>query len=273
VIYEFIDDLDVFTVDDREQLGRDHDQLLSESAIVVATARRLWETVRAVRPDALLCPNGVDYDHFLPAQGLVTTPPPQDLLPFLQEARWECGALGFPMMRAKKPLVGYYGALARWFDYELLRQTARLRPDWDFLLIGPPYDFSFEESGVKNEPNVHWLGQKPYRTLPEYLRYFDAAIIPFVLNPITHATSPLKLFEYMAAGKPVVTTPMEESLRFSGVLTAATPEAFATTIEEALRLGDNPGYRQTIDRVARENTWEERARSILEKAGFSRGEN
>src|SRR5205823_3980007 len=97
-----------------------------------------------------------------------------------------------------------------------------------------------------------------------YLRHFDVATIPFVLNDITHATSPLKLFEYMAGHKPVVITAMHESMRYPGVLVANDAGTFAARLDEALRLGRDAGYRERIDRVARANTWDCRARQLLE---------
>ncbi|MCK6683590.1 MAG: polysaccharide pyruvyl transferase family protein [Thermoanaerobaculia bacterium] len=267
VIYEYIDELDVFSVDDKVQLKRDHDRLLTEADLVVATAQQLLEGVRPARPDALLCPNGVDYSHFAAAQGITTTPPPPDMGPFLQKGTRESGLHGLPLLRPQRPIIGYYGALARWVDYPMLRRVALLRPGWTFLLIGPPHDSAFEQSGIGAEPNIHWLGQKSYQDLPLYLRHFDVATIPFIVGPITHATSPLKLFEYMAGGKIVVTTPMEESMRFEGVLTASGPAAFVERLEDALTLREDPACRSRIDRVARENTWEQRARSILEALG------
>ena len=116
-----------------------------------------------------------------------------------------------------KPIAGYYGALARWFDYELLRETARLRPDWSFVLIGPDHDGSLARSKLDRLPNVHWLGPRPYLALPGYLHRFDVATIPFAINDITLATSPLKLYEYFAAGRPVISTPMPECAAFAEV--------------------------------------------------------
>ena len=112
-------------------------------------------------------------------------------------------------------------------------------------------------------PNVHWLGRKKYIQLPTYLAHFTAAIIPFKLEELTHATSPLKLFEYMAGGKPVVATPMAESTRFPGVLTAAVPVEFAEQLDVAIMLRQDSEYLALIDGIARENTWKARADTLL----------
>src|SRR5207253_9623223 len=110
------------------------------------------------------------------------------------------------LLNSGRPLAGYFGALASWFDYALLDEVARRRPDWNFLLIGPNYDGSLDDQALLRRANVHWVGRQPYELLPGYLRAMDCALIPFLLNDITMATSPLKLYEYLAAGKPVITT-------------------------------------------------------------------
>ncbi|MGE5224560.1 MAG: glycosyltransferase, partial [Omnitrophica WOR_2 bacterium] len=169
-----------------------------------------------------------------------------------------------PIVAGRKPVIGYYGALAKWFDYDLLKKVAGLRPDLSFVLIGMDYDGSLKHSRVLEVPNIAWLGQKSYEELPAYLRFFDVATIPFQLNEITHSTSPLKLFEYMAGGKPVVITPMQESMRYDGVLVAHDAAEFSEKIDQALRLKEDPEYLRRIDCVALDNTWERRAAQLLE---------
>jgi glycosyltransferase involved in cell wall biosynthesis len=206
----------------------------------------LLDQVRSHRSNALLCPNGVDYEHF--ARAREAGPPPEELKPILQLGR---------------PIVGYYGALANWFDYELLISLAVARPDFSYVLIGPDYDGSLKRSPISHFPNIHYLGVQPYLRLPEYLRFFGVATIPFRLNRITHATSPLKLFEYMAGGKPVVITPMAESMQYEGVLVGEGAEGFSAMLDKALVLRSDDAYLELIDQVARDNTWGSRAELIL----------
>jgi hypothetical protein len=247
IIYEFIDELIVFP-GNYSQILKDHQEFLKIAQIVTATAKRLYDQITPFRPDALLVLNGVNYEHFYrsPDENVSV---PQDLAPYLNKG---------------DAVIGYYGALAKWFDYELLKKLALLRPDLTFLLIGPAYDNSLSNSGIEQIPNIHWLGTKDYDTLPGYLHAFDVAMIPFQLNAITHSTSPLKLFEYMAGHKPVVISPMNESMRIDGVLVADGVEEFSKKIDQALALRFDPEYIQRIDRVARENTWDHRCRQILD---------
>ncbi len=253
IVYDYIDELDVFP-GDRETLERNHRGLLKTATLVVVTAERLHKQVLPHRPDALLCPNGVDYD-FIRRTLAATAAPPEDLS---------------RLLRPQHPVVGYYGALAEWFDYELLSYAAAQRPHFDFVLIGPDYDGSIERSRIREAKNVHWLGVRPYEEIPLYLKYFHVAIIPFKLNKVTDSTSPLKLFEYMAGGKPIVTTAMHECQRYPGVLVAHGSAEFIEKLDEALRLRNDAEYLALLDRVARENTWDTRVAILLQ--ALNRGE-
>jgi glycosyltransferase involved in cell wall biosynthesis len=246
VIYDHYDDLEVSSA-----RREDHEALLQRAEVVVVTSTRLWEGVRTERPDAVLAPNGVDYAWIQAAKPAPDQAPPADLEPILARG---------------KPVVGYSGALANWFDYDLLRQVATERPELEFVLIGVSYDGSLEASGVLELDNVHWLGLKPYQELFPYVWHFDVGTIPFKVNEITLSTSPIKLFEYMAAGKPVVTTDLPECRATQGVCIATGAADFSSQLDRALQARSDPDYLAQIDRVARENTWEERVERILAAA-------
>jgi glycosyltransferase involved in cell wall biosynthesis len=248
LLYDYVDDIDVF-YGDQKLIAEGHRILLEEADWVVTTALRLYDGILSMRPDVLLCPNGVEYERFANKVVKSREEIPEDMQPILEDG---------------KPVIGYYGALARWFDYPLVNQVAVLRPDYHFVLIGPDYDGTLHAEALFQRPNVHWLDVKPYAVLPDYLACFDVAIIPFIVSDITHATSPLKLFEYMAGGKPVVITPMEESMRYSGALVGRNSEEFASRLDEALILRHDPDYLAKIDLVAKESNWDRRARLILD---------
>ncbi|MCL4395174.1 MAG: glycosyltransferase [Chloroflexi bacterium] len=243
VVYDFLDDLKVHS-GDPVQIRQDHADLMRAAEVVLATSESLYEQAAAVRPDALLCPNAADYSHFH-EPGLRADDELDSLV-----------AVG-------KPIVLYYGALAAWFDYELLDTVAVNRPDLTFVLAGSDYDGSLPASGILSRANVHWLGPRQYESLPGIVQRCQVAVIPFKLTPVTHSTSPIKLFEYCAAGKPTVTTPMRECLRYPGVLTAATADDFSMQLDQAIQCGLDPEYLKTIDAIARENTWDARADQIL----------
>lgn len=249
VIYDYLDDLSVSSnkgEPDERKLEL-HRKLITRSEVVLATARRLHDEVRRLRPDALYCPNGTDYNHFH-----LTTPPPvpADIADVVKSGR---------------PIIGYYGALARWFDYELVERVAKIRHDFEFVLIGPNLDRSLASQPLSRLPNVRWLGQKQYEELPAYLHYFTVATIPFLINDITKATSPVKLFEYMAGGKPIVTTDMPECCEYPCVITARNATEYADMLDEAVCRGQWESYRQSLDGEAKNNTWEVRVRQILDQ--------
>jgi glycosyltransferase involved in cell wall biosynthesis len=160
--------------------------------------------------------------------------------------------------------VGYYGALADWFDYETVRYAANALPHYNFVLIGIEMGESFRKSGLSQLPNVFYLGRKDYEILPLYLYAFDVATIPFKINTVTSSTSPIKLFEYMAGGKPVVTSELPECKRYDGVFVARNSEEFTQYIQRAVELSDDANYIKRLQVVAMENTWEARVRQIEE---------
>lgn len=248
IVYDWIDDLDVFPYD-RAFLERTHKRALKEAQIVMSVARCLHDMATGARPDALYVPNGVEYELF--AGPSIKSPHDSDLDP-----SWTNG----------KPLAGYFGALAEWFDYELLTEVAVLRPDWNFLLIGPMHDNSLHERGrsLLKRSNVRWIGPRDYKALPGYLQLFDAATIPFAINDITLATSPLKLFEYFAGGKPVISTPMPECKAFAEVHIAQNAKEFSASLDKAQMEGEDLEFRERLRTLGRENSWEARVRFVLE---------
>lgn len=247
IVYDWIDDLTVFPYD-QVKLRRDHERALREATVVLSVAGRLHEQAKRIRPDALYLPNAVEFERF--------AAPPAELPddPVLHA-----------LLRDGKPLAGYYGALAEWFDYDLLEEVAERRPDWNFLLIGPDYDGSLPQRRLTKMPNVRWLGVRPYERLPAYLHALTCAMIPFRLNDITLATSPLKLYEYFAGGKPVISAPLPEVAAFPEVLLARTADEFSAALDRAEAAAADPDLSARNRRLGRENSWQARCESVLER--------
>ncbi len=245
VVYDWIDDLTVFP-HDRDLLERSHERGLLEATIVASVARRLHEQALTRRPDAIYLPNGVEYERFAGQAA-----PPSD----------DRDVEAF--RAAGRPIAGYYGALAEWFDYELLDEAARLRPDWSFLLIGPMYDQSLQGRPMLKRGNVRWIGPRDYHLLPGYLSLFDVATIPFRINDITTATSPLKLYEYFAGGKPVVTTPMPECMAYPEVTIVHDAKEYAQALDIARERGKDATFRERLRSLGRENCWEARVKTVI----------
>jgi len=249
VIFEHIDELEVFTTTHTiDNLRNWYEEAIEEAEVVVASARDLLGAVSSRRPDAFLCPNGVDYRHFADYK---VDAPPEDIADIVAEG---------------KTVIGYYGAMAEWVDYPLIRRSATELPDYEFVFIGPDYDGSIKShTEVFGLPNVRWLGVKDYGELPAYLHYLDVATIPFVVNEVTHSVSPLKLFEYMAGGRPVVTPALRECSHYEAVQVAADPDDYIAKLRHAAEvLRHDDSYRALLTRTARANTWEMRAGTLID---------
>ncbi len=137
-------------------------------------------------------------------------------------------------MPSGAPVAGFYGALAPWLDLNLLAATARLLPEWRFLLIGAPAA-GVELSPLEGVATLTRLGPKPHAALPGYAQHWDAGVIPFLDNAQIRACNPLKLREYLAAGRPVVSTPFPALQPYAGLVSqASTPEAFAAALRATL---------------------------------------
>ena len=156
--------------------------------------------------------------------------------------------------------MGFYGVIDERFDTELLDKVAELRPDWTFVMLGPVVKISEDE--LPKRPNIHYLGGKTYGQLPAYLSGWDVALMPFAMNEFTQFISPTKTPEYLAGGKPVVSTPIRDVVRhygqLEGVMIAATPEEFVAACEKALELSRNPasGWFAEADLMLSASSWD-----------------
>jgi len=215
----------------------------------VPRLRKLADIIFAVSPELQrqnarhhgnvnLLPNGVDYDHFARAAGNDLPVPPD-------------------LPGGGQPLVGFSGTLAEWLNWGLVKQIARLLPKYSFVFIGPPL-LGKDSEALPRRQNIHYLGHRDYAVLPAYFAQFAALILPFKLNAVTQASDPVKLYEYLASGKPVVATPLPATGRFPDVLTAVTPAEFARQLRRAVEQ-DDPAARERRMQSVAGHTWAARA--------------
>lgn len=242
VIYDCMDEWTNFPNIDRGLLKLEK-QLVQECDLLVVTAQRLFEKWQAYDRPTVLARNAVDVDFY--------------------DARYRPNLL---LADAAHPIIGYYGAIADWFDVGLMVYAARQRPDYTFVLLGGIFDVDVSE--LEGLPNVRLLGQQPYETMPQYLYHFDACLIPFKVNAITEATDPVKVYEYLSAGKPVVAValPELEPLR-EHLYIAKDREAFVARIDQALAETDESLIARRRH-LAKQHTWSARYREIA--AGIAR---
>ena len=235
LVYDCMDKHSGFSTNNPAML-KEEAMLSHESDLVLATSHKLLKEQKQLNKRCVLVPNGCEFDHF----------------------SISLGAIPRALQALPRPIIGYFGAIADWFDTELVAEMARLRPSWSFVLIGSTFSACLEP--FQNLTNIHLLGEQPYQALPAYLHAFDACLIPFKLNPLTEATNPVKFYEYLSAGKPVVATPLPELVPYEveGLVSLGqNPQEFVEKIERALQ--QNSAERVAARRrFAQQNTWEER---------------
>lgn len=251
LVYEYIDHIDEMISGSDENVRRLYD--LKEFAfnggadLIVASSHRLrMEAVQAVGRDKVLyIPNGVDVVHYRNKEH-ETTPVNESLAAFRKKY---------------SNIVGYFGAIAPWLWYNAIGELARQRPDLGFVFIGPDYLSSAHKLPVTS--NVLYLGTIDYKILPAFARQFDVCFIPFAPGEIAHTTSPLKLFEYFALEKPVVTTSfMDECIIFPEVFHGNSAQNLSDAIDQSIVVKNDPHYRSRLAQLANENSWMERARLL-----------
>ena len=254
VLYEYVDDLApelLRAQSASERLLQKFDYVTQDNHIPIAvTADLLKEQIVSRRGDKNLVQssNGVDAPHFRTIRN-----------DFVFSDAFQT------VLNRGNKIVGYYGAMAQWMDYDLLKAVAQKLPGIDFVLIGKKYDDSYDVSGLDALANVHFIGPVAYQDLPQYASRFDLCTIPFKVNSITNATSPLKLFEYMAMGKPVLTTAMKESSKYAAVNLATGAEEFADKILQLLEYTPEtqPAYFALLEKTVEENSWDAKTDLIL----------
>lgn len=253
VIYDFVDELssEISGYDVTPKMIEDHERLLrdKDNVLVVSTAKKLKDITNSFRGENennILAPNAVNLEDF-------------------KKYGHEIGKEIQPIVKKRKPIIGYYGALAKWFDYKLIEQLAREREEYEIVLIGMDYDGSYGQSNLKNYSNVSYLGMIDYNDLINYSKCFDVCMVPFIKNDITDSTSPLKIFEYMALEKPIVTTDINECKNYNSCMVSKDADEFIKNIDRSLKLGlKDRKYFKILKREAEENTWDNRAELIKE---------
>jgi glycosyltransferase involved in cell wall biosynthesis len=178
-------------------------------------------------------------------------------LEFFGQALQENTHVPDDLARLGGPVVGYMGGVDPFrMDVSLLTYLARERPHWNIVLVGYVW-FGFNAEAFRHFPNIHVLGPKPYEDFPGYLKGMDVCIMPFPLNDLTRHGDSLKCYEYLAAGKPVVSTPVPSALRLPQVVRIAdTPAEFLSAIEASLKEGSS-GIQRRVEAV-QPFTWENR---------------
>lgn len=232
LIYYCVDEYSAFEDFDGEAIRAAERCLIERADVVITTSASLQASKSPLHPETHLVRHGVDVDHFAAALD-EELPIPQDI-----------AAL-------PRPLLGFFGLVHHWFDVDLVARVARERPGYSFVLLG---DCHADVSALGRMPNVHLIGRRDYSELPAYCRAFDAALLPFRINEMTVNINPIKLREYLAAGLPVVSTPLPEARRYEpDVFVADGASDIASHCDAALRANSATEKQRRLDSVAAES--------------------
>lgn len=237
VVYDCMDELSAFK--GAPPALREREERLFDMADLVFTGgQSLYEAKRDRHPQAYAFPSSIEAAHFNQARQAPADPADQAGIPH--------------------PRMGFYGVLDERFDIALLDQIAQAKPEWQFVMIGPVV--KIDPVSLPRYANIHYLGGKSYSELPHYLAGWDVALLPFARNESTRFISPTKTPEYLAGGKPVVSTPIRDVVRPYGeqnlVQIAETAEEFVAAIETAMQQGQDPEWLDRVDAFLSQTSWD-----------------
>ncbi len=239
LIYYCVDDMSAFQGVAADVILRQDEDLTRKADVVFAVSEELYRQKKQWNPRAHYSPHGVDFDLFNQACRDGSIEKPADL------------------KNIKGPIIGFYGLISGdWIDYGLVEYLAKNRPQWSLVLIG-----KIDRRGDAKPPqrdNIHYLPVKPYEELYRYSRFFDVAVLPFNVNPLTMRSHPLKILEYLSAGRPVVSVNIPETEKYARVIAVASDhKAFIHQIENYLQ-HDQAGPQKARVEFAATNSWDKR---------------
>jgi len=235
VVYDCMDELSKFRFAPRELVDRER-YLMAQSDVVFTGGYALSQSKAKYHANVHFFGCGVDIGHFASARSA-------DL-----ELPRELAAL-------ERPVIGYYGVIDERIDYDLLRHLAQALPHAELVMVGPVV--KVDPSELPQAPNIHWLGQRQYAELPAHVKGFDVCLMPFALNEATEYINPTKTLEYMAAGKPIVSTAVSDVVHnFTPVVAVArSPEEFVAAVRSAIEAPSAEMIARGLEQ-ARANSWE-----------------
>ena len=246
IVYDIMDEHSQFNGAPRD-IDKDEKKLIEKCNVVFTGTKRLWDEKRAFNSNSHFFSCGVDYTHFAAAQNGSKLPIPVEF----------CN----PQSAIGNPVVGYIGAVDDRLDYDLIRKMAELHPEWSIVFIGPFVGVKQDE--LPDMKNIFYLGGREYQQLPTYIKNFSVCIMPFKKNPLTEKINPTKALEYMAAGKPIVSTPIPDMVEFYShiIKIGQNADLFIKHVEREITSPDLKGISEGI-KLAEERTWEKVAEGM-----------
>ena len=251
IVYDCMDELSGFKFAPPE-LVENETKLFQRTDLVFTGGQSLYEAKKSQHKSVHAFPSSIDAEHFKKARNITDEPEDQKSI--------------------AHPRLGYCGVIDERMDIKMLGEMADLRPDWQFIMIGPVVKIAPED--LPRRENIHYLGGKNYQDLPNYLAGWDVALMPFALNESTKFISPTKTPEYLAAGKPVVSTPIQDVVRPYGEMNlveiAATAQEFVEACKKVLTENSEERSAKADEFLAQmswDKTWSQMAEMIDEIVG------
>jgi glycosyltransferase involved in cell wall biosynthesis len=241
----------------RDRILRSERSIIEMSDLIFAQGRRLAEHCSLGEKRVEIFPFGVNLNRFTNGNGKANGSAGE----VASASAARLGPASDFMSALPRPVIGYVGGIHKYFDVEMMAEMARARPEWSWVLVGPPQT---PLRALKRMPNVYLAGPKPHEELPDYIRGFDVGIVPYLSNGYTATVLPTKINEYLAMGKPVVSTDLPEVRGFNGkhgvIITSPNrPGEFVASIERALCSSREEAVVKRRLTVAALNNWEERS--------------
>lgn len=219
--------------DKREVVSNDEENTARKADVVIVTAEKLVEKFKKINPKVFIVSHGVSLEQYSSFTKI-----PDDLA------------------RVRKPIIGFIGKIETWLDFELIKDIALKMPECSFVFVGP---LNCDIAQLDNIANISFLGLKPKQMVPSYIQAFDVCWIPFKMNELTQSVNPLKLYEYMAGCKAVVSADLPEVRKYKDYISVAQSKAdFENYIKEALRQ-DDQDFRGKYSELLKSISWQHKA--------------
>ena len=249
VCYDCVDEFSEFPTytpsREKQKIIDAEQELLKNADLVFTTSPHLYETRKQYNPFTYYIPNVADVDYF-------------------EKARFDETRIPDEIKHIPSPVIGFVGAVSSYkLDISLIQFIAEAHPDWQIVLVGPigEGEMQTDLGKLPHYSNVHLLGPRDYLSLPGYIKKFDVCIIPYRLNQYTKGVFPIKFFEFMATGKPIVTTPLPSLLDFADIVSIAHSRyEFVSAIEQLLNQDLTKNQRL---KEAKKHSWESRIDQMM----------
>ena len=245
VCYSLCEDFSEKDSENKEMIVKEDEKISSKADLIFVVSEKLAQQHNKYQEKLCVVPNGVDVE-------LITN---------IKNNNFSAIDTG----KISKPIIGFVGGLNKNIDLDLIYYLAKKRPDWSIVMIGPLSSYIQLKIQKYSIPNLHFLGSKPFKLVPNYINKFDICILPYKENNRNEGVSSMKMYLYLALGKPIVGRPVADAELFNGIISVAgDQQSFLKAIETNLK-SDNFSDCQKRIALAKKHSWNNRSQSIYSR--------